>query len=300
MRRPTNSQRPTARIAAGLGLPILLAAGGADAGGAQPFIDAALRHGERFARLASAWYDRTPPIDRMTWGGLLGCAALGSLVLFERMIRVRRRRVTPREFTGRFLDRLSQGKLDRGKALDLCELHPCPASRVALAAVKRWGRPVGDLERAAVLAAKLESDRLRRNVGTLRRVAALAPLIGLLGTLASAGRALAAAGPGTSWGPAVAAALGPLTAGVALAVLALLAYDGLTGRVEALVAALDRIGAETVDAIAMAAPSPTEPRAAEPRWTPGGPGAIRAPHQVRVEIPEPTARTKRQIELDVD
>ena len=34
-------------------------------------------------------------------------------------------------------DLLQDGKLDRGKALDLCELNPSPASRVSLAAVRR-------------------------------------------------------------------------------------------------------------------------------------------------------------------
>ncbi|MEJ7639697.1 MAG: MotA/TolQ/ExbB proton channel family protein [Singulisphaera sp.] len=104
----------------------------------------------------------------------------------------------------RFLDRLRDGKLDSGKALDICELNSSPAARVALAAVRRWGRPVADLERAVALAARVEADRLRRNVGTLRRIAALTPLLGLLGTLLSAGRALSAIGPASapgSWGP---------------------------------------------------------------------------------------------------
>ena len=45
-----------------------------------------------------------------------------------------------------------------------------------------------------------------------------------------------------------------MTAGVALATLALIAYDGLAGRVEQLSDGLDRVGAETIDAIALALP----------------------------------------------
>ena len=81
------------------------------------------------------------------------------------------------------MDRLHDGKLDCGQALDHCELNPSPAARVALAAVRRWGRPAADLERAVALAHRVETDRLRRNVGTLRRIAVLTPLLGLLGTL---------------------------------------------------------------------------------------------------------------------
>ena len=90
---------------------------------------------------------------------------------------------------------------------------------MALAAVRRWGRPAGDLERAVALAHRVEADRLRRNVGSLRRIAVLTPLLGLLGTLFALGRALegevavtssgsigtyvvAAPGPPLGWGRA--------------------------------------------------------------------------------------------------
>jgi biopolymer transport protein ExbB len=224
----------------------------------------------RVVRSALAWYQGTPPLDRSTWGGLAACVALGLVVLVERTFRLRSRKVVPADFTARFLDRLYEGKLDGGKALDYCEMNPSPAARVALAAVRRWGRPAVDLERAVALAHRVETERLRRNVGTLRRIAALAPLLGLLGTLLSVGRVLAALpGAGSlsgsdltnsaaAWGPAISAAISPLTLGVAIATLALAAYDALQVRIERLAGALDRLGAETIDAIAMATP-PTPP-----------------------------------------
>jgi biopolymer transport protein ExbB len=251
----------------------------------------------RLAVKAVAWYESTAPADRMTWGGLAASAALGLGVLFERMLRLRQTRIIPDEFMARFLTRLIEGKLDRGKALDYCELNPSPASRVALAAVRRWGRPVSDLERAVTLTRRVETERLRRNVGTLRRIAALSPLIGLLGTLVASGRALAALGPAdgnSAWGPALAGALGPLTTGVAIAILALVAYDGLAGRVETLEGALDRVGAETIDAIALARPFDLRPA------TPGTGASARTPHQVRLEFPNPGPRptVEHQDELE--
>ncbi len=209
------------------------------------------------------WYRRTPAADRVTWGGMTACAGLGILVILERLARLRSRKVVPPDFTARFLDRLHEGKLDCGQALDHCELNPSPAVRVAMAAIRRWGRPAGDLERAVAIAHRVESDRLRRNVGTLRRVAALAPLLGLLGTLFAMRRALEAVpavaallpiGAPVTWGPMLASALTPLCTGIVIATLALVAYDGLLARIEKLSSALDRLGAETIDAIAMAAP----------------------------------------------
>jgi biopolymer transport protein ExbB len=204
------------------------------------------------------WYVRTPASDRICWGGLMACGGLGLFVLAERMFRLRRRRIIPPSFTARFLDRLHEGKLDGGKALDYCEMNPSPAARVALAAVRRWGRPPADLERAVAMAHRVEADRLHRNVRTLRRIAVIAPLLGLLGTLTACGRILEAGsatsgGPG-SWGPAVSGALSFLILGITIATLAVVAYDALCVRIERLSGSLDRLGAETIDAIAMSAP----------------------------------------------
>jgi biopolymer transport protein ExbB len=217
------------------------------------------------------WYGRTPPPERVTWGGLVACGGLGLVVLMERTLRLRERRVVPPAFTARFVDHLHEGKLDCGQALDHCERNPSPAARVALAAVRRWGRPAGDLERAVAMAHRVETEGLRRNVGTLRRVAALSALLGVLGTLFALGRALESIpptpmnGPASitaapvAWGPALAAAITPLSTGIVIATLALVAYDGVLTRVEKLAGALDRLGAETIEAIAMSAPAPVTP-----------------------------------------
>jgi biopolymer transport protein ExbB len=304
MRRCKSTDRAIIRVSAS-GLVVLLAvsfaAGEDDPNRVQRALDRAGHDAHREAMIAEAggpharddfelltarvrrlgeslrtWYGRTPPADRVTWGGMAACASLGVMVLLERLVRLRRRGIMPAAFTARFLDRLHDGKLDCGQALDHCELNPSPAARVALAAVRRWGRPAADLERAVALAQRVETERLRRNVGTLRRIAVLTALLGLLGTLFALGRALEGApvgtapgagpgmsaapiGPVFSWGPAVAAALTPLSTGIIIATMALVAYDGLLIRVEKLAGELDRLGAETIDAIALAAPtsSPT-------------------------------------------
>ena len=292
MKRSTVAGRPMVRVAAGLALAFVVLAGGADGdAAANPTLDAILKRGEQIGLKAVEWYRQTPPIDRVTWGGLGACGVLAVLVLCERTLALRRRRVTPGGFLKRFRERLQDGKLDRGKALDLCELNPSPAARVALAAVKRWGRPVADVERAVALASKVETDQLRRNVGTLRRIAAMSPLLGLLGTLIAAGRTLSA--PGAAWGPAIGNSLIPLTAGVALAILALVAYDGLIGKVEKLANTIDRLGAETVDAIAMSAtPEPMASSSTTSRVEVRRPmqGPFRGPHPIRVEIPDSITR----------
>ncbi|HZW34276.1 MAG TPA: MotA/TolQ/ExbB proton channel family protein [Isosphaeraceae bacterium] len=248
------------------------------------FAERVLARARQLGEWLISWYGRTPPPERATWGGLAACAGLGLVVFLERMARLRQRRIMPAEFTQRFVDRLHEGKFDCGQALDYCEQHPSPAARVALAAVRRWGRPAADLERAVTMAHRVETERLRRNVGTLRRVAVLAPLLGVLGTLLALGRALEAMPPvvvpgpalawpaqpsappvAVAWGPALAAALMPLSTGIVIATIALVAYDGVLARVETLAGALDRLGAETIEAIATTAPISPRPIPLTPR-----------------------------------
>ncbi len=76
---------------------------------------------------------------------------------------------------------------------------------------------------------------------------------------------------------------------MALSILALVIYDGLVGRVEKLAGLIDRLGAETVDAIAMSAPPPADPIPSlhraniEPRR---GPHVPIRPQSHRIEIPD--------------
>jgi biopolymer transport protein ExbB len=258
-------------LQASLALLLLVAAAGAD--GPPPW-RAAGRAVEALAQRSRDWFGRTGSLERIGWGGLAACAGLGASITLGGLGRLQRRKVIPAAFVKRFLGRLREGKLDRQKATDLCELNPGPVARLALAAIARWARPTAELERGMTLARRAEAARLGRGFGTLRRVAELAPLLGLLGTLGAAQRLLSASAgwprgmpPGNAWAPA----LEPLTAGVVLAVLGLVAYDGLMVRLESLLAALSGFEADLADALAQQTASPAEPRPAQGHVQPPGP-----------------------------
>lgn len=254
------------------------------------------RRAARVAGEVLVWYERTPAGERMAWGGLAACAALGACVTLERLARLRRRAVVPNDFLARFVDRLHAGKLDGGQALDYCEMHPSPAARVALAAVRRWGRPAAEMERAVDLAHRWESEQLRRNVGTLRRIATLAPLIGLFGSLLIAQRLLRQAGGEPISAASLADALGPLVFGVGQGVVAMVLNDFLATRVERLGATLDRLGAETIDAVAMTTAVATPTLAAHapaPHIRIGEPGAAERKPAVVVPVRGSAARRHR-------
>src|SRR5690348_8953419 len=109
MPRSLSKGRAPARagVALALALAALVFAGGAEGGtAASPDLDWVTVPARRLARRAETWYLRTPPADRITWGGLGACAVLGASVFLERIARLRRGRIVPRDFSMRFLNRL--------------------------------------------------------------------------------------------------------------------------------------------------------------------------------------------------
>lgn len=234
---------------------------------APPIQELVMRDAARLATWATALYERTPWTDRVAWGAIGAAGLLGLLTIVERAWALRNRRVVPRKFVSRLEDRLEDGRLDRSKLTDLCEMHQCAAARVAGAVASRWGRPTIDLERALNLAVRVESEDLMRNIPTLRRVAVLAPMLGLLGSLMMIGRLLQthdAKLVEETWTTILAQGLLPLTGGVLIAVLALISYDGLSIKVAKYASRLEKLGTRLVDQIAMATPPPEPKRMLEP------------------------------------
>jgi biopolymer transport protein ExbB len=85
------------------------------------------------------------------------------------------------KFREELLERIDRRDFDG--ALDLCREKPCSLARVAHAALLRRFGTVQEMEKAAEDAGVHELWLLRRNVRPISVVAAIAPLLGLLGTV---------------------------------------------------------------------------------------------------------------------
>jgi biopolymer transport protein ExbB len=200
--------------------------------------------------------------------GLCSIVTVGCIL--ERMLALRRRRVIPRDFVERFQDRLSAGKLDRDRAIELCRANESTAARIFAHAVKYWGQPSATIRQGLALAAGVELSDLRRNIRVLNGTATLAPLLGLLGTVIGMIESFDAIG-GTSSGKGEALAHGISVAllstalGLAIAVVAVAAYYYLLGRVDALVRDLDEQAGRVVDLISAESGRPLADR----RFAPG-------------------------------
>lgn len=115
---------------------------------------------------------------------LLGLSLLGAGICIERMIVLQRDRLMPERLVER-LARLGQqpGGLDPRDAYIVCQTTPSVASDVLKSVLVKVGRPHMELEHACSEAAQRSAIRLQQPVSWLTLCAAVAPLIGLLGTV---------------------------------------------------------------------------------------------------------------------
>ena len=173
------------------------------------------------------------------------CSMVTLGYVLERLLALRRERVIPREFVDRFLERLSSGKLDRERALELCRAHESPAARVFALVVGAWGQPGATIRQMVSHDAAGEVVELKRNLRVLSAMATLGPLLGLLGTVvgiiqsfdALGGRLGPARGEMLAHG--ISLALVATAFGLAIAIVAVTFYYFFLNRVDVLVRELD-------------------------------------------------------------
>jgi biopolymer transport protein ExbB len=188
---------------------------------------------------------------------IAGCSVALLVFVFERFIALRRGRVIPRPFVRRFIEQLSEGQLDREKALKLCQENNSPIAQVFGSAAKKWGKMSVEVEQAILDSGERVSNQLRRHLRVMNGIAQVTPLLGLLGTVlgmiasfngisaadgADGQRELLAGG--------IAQALISTAAGMLVAIPSLTAYLYFVGRVDALITEIDALGQQLVELIA--------------------------------------------------
>ncbi|MFK7766287.1 MAG: MotA/TolQ/ExbB proton channel family protein [Mariniblastus sp.] len=110
----------------------------------------------------------------------LGVVTIG----IERYLALRREKVFPPELIDQ-LSSLSQspGGLDPRRAYQACQRYPSSASYVLRSMLVKVGRPQSEMEHAVGESSQREATRLAQMTSWLSLAAAIAPLIGLLGTV---------------------------------------------------------------------------------------------------------------------
>src|SRR5262245_33625334 len=118
----------------------------------------------------------------MVWPLAL-CSVVTLGFALERWVALRRSRVLPRGFVEKLLERIGNGTFDRERALEYCRSHEHAAARVLGGVVSAWGQPSPLIRGGTAAAVASEAHEMMRNVRVLNGSAALAPLLGLLGTV---------------------------------------------------------------------------------------------------------------------
>jgi biopolymer transport protein ExbB len=181
------------------------------------------------------------------------------LIVFERMISLRRRRVVPGLFVERFLLQVREGALDRGEALERCEEDHSHVARVFAAAIRKWGKPAVEVEQAVLDEGERIANVLRRYLRVLNGVSTVAPLLGLLGTVWGMIQAFNVIATSPAMGRAemlaggISVALITTAAGLLVAIPAMTFYLYFVGRVDSLVMQIDHYGQELVNLISLEA-----------------------------------------------
>lgn len=104
-------------------------------------------------------------------------------ISIERAIALRDERVLPAELVDG-LGRMGSGRgFDPREAYRLCQQHPSAAASVIRTMLVKIGRPHTEVEKAVEDVSEREAQRLYSNVRWLNLAAAVAPLMGLFGTV---------------------------------------------------------------------------------------------------------------------
>ncbi len=173
------------------------------------------------------------------------CSVVTLGYVLERWLALRRDRVVPREFADRFLERLSSGKLDRERALELCRAHESPAARVFAMVVGAWGQSGISIRQMISHDAAGEVLELKRNLRILSAISTLGPLLGLLGTVVGIIQSFDSLGGrigpvrGEMLAQGISLALVATAFGLSIAIVAVTFYYYFLNRVDVLIKELD-------------------------------------------------------------
>lgn len=111
------------------------------------------------------------------------CSFVALTVFIERLVSLRRRRVVPAGILETLKGILSGTRASHEKAIKACQADGSPMANVLAAGVRKLDRSQDAMEKAIVEAGEREAIKLGKYLRVLTVIAAVSPLLGLLGTI---------------------------------------------------------------------------------------------------------------------
>ena len=187
-------------------------------------------------------------------------------IVWERVRALRRAQGDPETLTRTVADYVEADDLAGAKAY--CRAQDTPAARIVQRGLDRLGRPIGEIKEAVQEAGRRETYALEKRMDLLASVAAIAPMLGFLGTVTGMigafrqiqryeGLVNPSLLAGGIW-----EALVTTAAGLAVGLVALFAYNLLVSRIGRTVNGLERASSDFIDLLQTPA---AERRPAPPR-----------------------------------
>lgn len=172
-------------------------------------------------------------------------------IVWERFRALRRAKGDPETLTRSVSDYVHNGDIAGAKAY--CRDQNTPAARIVQRGLERLGRPIGEIKETVQEAGRRETYDLEKRMDLLASVAAIAPMLGFLGTVTGMigafrqiqryeGLVNPSLLAGGIW-----EALVTTAAGLAVGLLALFAYNLLVSRIARLVNGLERASSDFID-----------------------------------------------------
>jgi biopolymer transport protein ExbB len=184
---------------------------------------------------------------------LLFISLLGFILFIERSLFLHKGQIGTQDFLSGIKNLVLKKRLV--EALTLCEDTPGPMARIMKSALLNYGKSRETIRSAIQSAAIVEIPTLERRIGTIAALAKVAPLLGFLGTLIAALQALylleSFNGDSGVLSRLLAEALITSASGLAISVMAMLAYHFLSGRVRALVHDFEWVGHDIHEFLSM-------------------------------------------------
>ncbi len=179
------------------------------------------------------------------------CSLLGLAIIIERFVSLRRGRVIPKTFVGRLKD-VMRSDSDRDRAIAYCHSDGSPIARVAAAGISKLHRDEETVEQAVEDAGANEVAKLGRNLRMLFGVAAVSPMLGLLGTVWGMIQAFQAAadkglGQATTLATGIYEALVTTFGGLLVAIPCLIFYYYFRGKIDRLVSFMNDASMEFLE-----------------------------------------------------
>ncbi len=179
------------------------------------------------------------------------CSIVALAIILERFFSLRRASIDTREFMDMMRQVLRQNRMQ--DAVEICDEVDAPIARIMRAGILKYNRAKEDIREAIEDAGHLEIPRLERYLSALATCANIAPLLGLLGTVAGMIKAFAQiqalqgqVSP-SDLAEGISNALVTTAAGLSVAIPTLVAYNYFVTRVENMILEMEISSSELIE-----------------------------------------------------